>query len=291
MAKLRYLVLRQGGVFLALFLALSLSPVGLAVAAGTIGSLDIINGSVKAVDLGTGAVTNSKLSGNAVTSAKVANGSIGAADIADNAVTSAKMANGSITNADIATGAAIAASKINRTGLNADLLDGVNSSALVKNNTAATQTLAGKLAAPDLAYSPAKEGVLIIPVVGANIVGPYSMVYDTAIQGSSTSAVDWYEGVSLPAGATITGLGLGSIDVLGGQSYAELVKWTEQIARVDSTVEWNWHLDSTLTIAPGFETFDDEGVYHVRVHMNGGRYDTLQTGSVRINYTYSSPGD
>ena len=227
---------------------------------------------MKTVDLGKAAVTKAKL--------------------AKNSVNSAKIADGSIANADIAAGAAIAATKINRTGLNADLLDGLHASALVKNNTATTQTLAGNLRAPDFAYSPAKTGVLTIPAVSANVVGSYGRLYGAAVYADTTAAVDWYAPVNLPDGATITGLTHSTVDVTGNQSSAQLVNWDVLVASVNSTADaFGWHADSTSTITAGQETFNDSGSYLVHVNMAGGNGTTLQSGVVQIHYTYTSPGN
>lgn len=57
---IRFIAAKSGFATLAILTGLLL-PIGLAAAAGTIGSLDIINGQVKTVDLANRAVTSAKI--------------------------------------------------------------------------------------------------------------------------------------------------------------------------------------------------------------------------------------
>ncbi|MCZ7647667.1 MAG: hypothetical protein M5U26_20820 [Planctomycetota bacterium] len=80
----------------------------------TIGSPNLIPGSV----------TESILADGAVTSAKIQDGTIVAADIAANAITSANIMDGTVTSADIADGAVTSADIADNTIATADLADG-----------------------------------------------------------------------------------------------------------------------------------------------------------------------
>ena len=93
-------VRRQWMGALSLFLALT---GGVAYAANTIASSDIIDGEVKAADL----------AANAVNSSKIADGQVAAADIGQGAVATDELANGQVRNADIGAGEVRSASVAN----------------------------------------------------------------------------------------------------------------------------------------------------------------------------------
>ena len=91
------------GMVVAAFIAgtFAASPELRAFAANTIGSADIIDGSIQSIDIGTGQVKTADIGGSAVTSAKIAAGAVGNSDIANNAITSGKILDGSITASDV----------------------------------------------------------------------------------------------------------------------------------------------------------------------------------------------
>jgi hypothetical protein len=90
---------RQHAVaYLALFFALGGTS---AYAANTIGSADVIDGSLLSVDVKDGEVKNADLAGDAVRTAKIAAGNVTASDLAANAVNGAKVADNTLTGADV----------------------------------------------------------------------------------------------------------------------------------------------------------------------------------------------
>ena len=85
---------------IAVFLALG---GGVAYAANTIFSEDIVDGEVKSVDLGTNAVTGGKLAANSVTTNKITDGAVTSTDLADGAVTNFKLGAGVVTHSKLGT--------------------------------------------------------------------------------------------------------------------------------------------------------------------------------------------
>ncbi|MGH9876845.1 MAG: hypothetical protein ACREBU_06825 [Nitrososphaera sp.] len=81
-------------IFAAAFMAGAFvaSPELRAYAANTVGSIDIIDGSIQSVDIGNGQVKAVDIGGGAVNSAKIADNSITAADIGANAVGESEIA-------------------------------------------------------------------------------------------------------------------------------------------------------------------------------------------------------
>jgi hypothetical protein len=90
---------RQHAVaYLALFLALG---GGSAYAANTIGSADVIDGSLLSIDLKDGEVKSSDLANDAVRTNKIAAANVTTSDLAADAVNSAKVASNTLTGADV----------------------------------------------------------------------------------------------------------------------------------------------------------------------------------------------
>ena len=87
-------------------------------------SIDIRNGNVVTADIRTGAVTNTRLATGAVGSGKLADGSIASIDIADGAVASVDIADGGVASADIADGAVASVDIADGAVATADLADG-----------------------------------------------------------------------------------------------------------------------------------------------------------------------
>jgi len=79
----------------------------------TIGTGDIIDGSISSLDLAADSVTTTAIADGAVTGAKLLDGTVALADIAADAVDSSKILNNTISNIDISTGASIDYSKLN----------------------------------------------------------------------------------------------------------------------------------------------------------------------------------
>jgi hypothetical protein len=77
------------------------SPELRAFAAATIGSADIIDGSIQSVDIKNGQVKTADLGGSSVTSSKIASGGVANTDIASNAITSSKVSNGTLGYGDL----------------------------------------------------------------------------------------------------------------------------------------------------------------------------------------------
>jgi hypothetical protein len=126
--------------YLALFVALGGTT---AYAANTIGSDDVIdgslqsrdikNGKVKNVDIGRNQVTTSKIKAGNVRTSDIKAGNVFTTDIAGGAVNSAKVSNESLTSADLAT------DSVNAT----EIADNSITSAKVTNNTLTTADIAG----------------------------------------------------------------------------------------------------------------------------------------------------
>jgi hypothetical protein len=83
---------------LAVFIALG----GVAYAANTIGSSDIIDGQVKTADLAANAVNTSKISDGQVTEADIGQAAVATAELKNDAVTTAKVLNGTLAGGDVA---------------------------------------------------------------------------------------------------------------------------------------------------------------------------------------------
>jgi hypothetical protein len=125
----------QWAGFLALFLVLT---GGMAYAANTVFSADIVDGEVKAVDLGAGVVTNVKLADSAVGKSKISAGAVENGKIAEGAVGQSKLANGAATTAKIADGAvnsqklqndAVAGADVNEASLEGGAIPGTTARA------------------------------------------------------------------------------------------------------------------------------------------------------------------
>lgn len=99
MSSVRSFIRQQGIALLALVLALT---GGVAYAANTIFSEDIVNGEVKAVDLANNAVRSAKIANGQVATVDLADDAVGAAKIQDSSISSAKIQDSSITSADVA---------------------------------------------------------------------------------------------------------------------------------------------------------------------------------------------
>ena len=89
---------RQWMGALALFLVLS---GGVAYAANTIGSSDIIDGEVKTPDLAANAVNSAKIADGQVTEADIGQGAVATAELKNDAVTTQKVLNGTLVGADV----------------------------------------------------------------------------------------------------------------------------------------------------------------------------------------------
>jgi hypothetical protein len=76
---------------------------GVAYAANTVFSEDIVDGEVKAADLAPNAVTGGKLAQNSVTTNKITDGGVELADLAANAVNGATVVDESLTSSDLGT--------------------------------------------------------------------------------------------------------------------------------------------------------------------------------------------
>jgi hypothetical protein len=84
---------------------------GVAYAANTVGSDDIINGQVKSVDIGTGQVRSVDVGNDNLTGADVADNGLGTAEIAAGSLFGSDVFDGSITSADLGT-SSVASSEI-----------------------------------------------------------------------------------------------------------------------------------------------------------------------------------
>ena len=116
--------------YLALFVALGGTT---AYAANTIGSKDVIDGSLRSRDIKNGNVKNADIGSNQVTTSKIKAGNVFTEDLADAVVNSAKISDESLTSADLAT------DSVNAT----EIADNSITSAKVTNNTLTTADIAG----------------------------------------------------------------------------------------------------------------------------------------------------
>ncbi len=80
---------------------------GVAYAANTIRSSDIVNGEVKSVDIGTAEVATVDIAANAVDSSKIADNSVTSADVANNSLRGADVAGNSLDGLDIQEGSLV----------------------------------------------------------------------------------------------------------------------------------------------------------------------------------------
>ena len=132
--------------YVALFVALS----GTAYAANTVGSSDIIDGSILSQDIKNGEVKNPDLGADSVGTGKILDNTISSADIGDGQVTSADIGSGQVTSADIGANEAKGAD-VDEASLNGSLIPGLNATpanevhssgrvAVVSADTAGTPT-------------------------------------------------------------------------------------------------------------------------------------------------------
>src|SRR5574338_677765 len=94
---------KMGAIVIGAFVAGAFlaSPELRAYAAATIGSGDIIDGSIQSVDIKDGEVKVADIGNGQVTAPKIKDGEVRAAEIAGNAVTSAKITDGTIAYGDV----------------------------------------------------------------------------------------------------------------------------------------------------------------------------------------------
>src|SRR3954447_3391253 len=104
--------------YLALFVALGGTT---AYAANTIGSNDVIDGSLRSRDIKNGNVKKADIGRNQVTTVKIKPGNVRNDDLADGAVNSAKVSDESLTSADLASHAVTSAEVTNNTLTTADI--------------------------------------------------------------------------------------------------------------------------------------------------------------------------
>jgi hypothetical protein len=278
----------------AILLLTAAAPALAGVGANSVGTLQIIDGSIKAVDIAKAAVTTAKIAAGAVTTAKLADKAVTTRKIAAGAVTSGKIADGTITNADIAAGAAIAASKINRTGLNADLLDGKDSSHFVGKT--GNHAMAGNLTAADFAYGTPQTRHLAIHASALRPELP-SYVYDqySYYLYATGPAMEVYFSapVYLPDGATVTNVTYQAWDNTSYDSRASLIRWSGPTSAPMAGV-WSagesaaWREFTTNVI---YEPVIDNvnNAYFVEVRLHGSAGNNLRAGKITVTYQTSQP--
>ncbi len=108
------LVARWAASFLSVVILLSMvaAPVVASVTANSVGSSDIIDGSIRTRDIKRNAVNSSRIRNYSIRKEDIHSGSINKYKLTSNSVNTYKIANGTITNADVSGSAAISDSKI-----------------------------------------------------------------------------------------------------------------------------------------------------------------------------------
>ncbi len=274
------LMINWAASFLSVVILLSMValPALAAVAANTVNSSSIVDGSIKTRDIKRNAINSSrirdysirkedihsgsinkyKLTSNAVNTYKIQDGQVKSDDIADRAVNSAKIADNSVTNADISPGAAISDSKISYS------------------------TKTGYLSIPAAAFNPRRE--------------TYDYYQANFISMDSGSGY-FYAPVQLPQGAVITKLRYNALDNDG-------VDYTSaRIYRFDNFDAGTMHVMAFLTTGVTADSIswqslsttaisnatvdNDSYAYVVEVFLDGSG---VYAGNTVIEYTYTSPG-
>ena len=281
------LVARWAASFLSVVILLSMvaAPVVATVTANSVGSSDIIDGSIRTRDIKRNAINSSrirnysirkedihsgsinkyKLTSNAVNTYKIEDGSVRNQDIAHSAVDSAKIADGSITNADIAGGAAISDSKIS--------------------------------------YDTAKTGHLSIPpsaFIPENQNNTYSHNSGNYLYSTATGAKYFFAPVYLPDAAKITKATFEIFDAnssyrlagvlarrnTSGSSTSIYIMASASTSNPFSIPQWQQLADTSIS----YDVVDNSNYsYFVQLFFYGNTAN-VRAGRVLIEYTYTIPG-
>jgi hypothetical protein len=126
--------------YLALFVALGGTT---AYAANTIGSDDVIDGSLRSRDIKNGNVRKADIGRNQVTTSKIKAGNVGTTDIAQNAIVTGKILDGNVFTDDLADGAVNSAKVSDGSLTAADLAPDAVTSANIADNTLTSADIKG----------------------------------------------------------------------------------------------------------------------------------------------------
>ncbi|MCB0378411.1 MAG: tail fiber domain-containing protein, partial [Bdellovibrionales bacterium] len=148
-----------------------------ALAAGSVGSSEVIDNSLTASDLAANSVGTSEIVNGSVTSTDIANGTIATADIAANAITSALIAADTIVAADIAT---------NGVGAAEIAADAVGSSEIATDAVGAAEIAAGAVGTSEIANGSVTStdianGTIATADIAANAITTALIAADTIV--------------------------------------------------------------------------------------------------------------
>jgi hypothetical protein len=147
--------------YLALFVALGGTT---AYAANTIGSHDVVDGSLRSRDIKNGNVKNVDIGRNQVTTSKIKAGNVGTTDLADGAIVTGKILDGTVFTDDLADGAVNSAKVSNESLTSADLAtDSVNATEIADNSITSAKVTNDTLTTADVAGADVNGGGISVP--------------------------------------------------------------------------------------------------------------------------------
>jgi hypothetical protein len=155
--------------FIALVVALG---TGGAYAANTVGSDDIIDGSIQSVDIGNAQVKTADLGGAAVTSPKIANAAVANSNIATGAIDSNSVLDESLTSSDLATDS-VGATEVSDSSIDSgEIVDNSLFSAdLAPNSVGSSEVAADAVGSSEVA----NESLTLSDIAGAATNGAISL--------------------------------------------------------------------------------------------------------------------
>ena len=164
-------------------------------AAGSVTTDKILDGTIATADIKDAAVTNAKLAAGSVTTDKILDGTIATADIADAAVTNAKLAAGSVTTDKILDGTIVTADIADAAVTNAKLAANSVTTDKILDGTIVTADIAdaavtnAKLAADSVTYQKVADNAILTDNISDYSVTPAKLAESIQTQLSFLASV------------------------------------------------------------------------------------------------------
>lgn len=198
-------------------------------AADSVDSSKIVDGSIVAGDIADGTLTLAKLAPNSVDSSKIVDGSIVLADLAANSVDSSKIVDGSIATADIANLAVTAGKIANATITSAQI---AAAAGITKSQLAALALVDADIAA---GAAIAKSKLAALNIVNADVSAAAAISYSKLALGASIVNADVAAAAAIARSKLDFGTGLVNADLAAGAAIALSKLATDPLARGNHT--------------------------------------------------------